>query len=198
MGLTSRNKSGRLIGGSRLNVPGQGIYTVKRIPNDVIPVKSDFERRPGPTPTVTPTPTPTPSITPTLTPSPTLTPTLTPSPTLTPTPTPSITPTLTPTLTSTPTPTLTSTPTPTPTFIDACYLATEDYIDLLTENGLFIIVDCPITPTQTPTLTPTSTLTPTPTPTPTQEQSIIDAILIDGGSGYLIPGTNEYLIYIDP
>lgn len=179
MGLIRRNKSGRFIGGSRLNVPGQGIYTVIRQPNDKEIIKSQFERIPRPTPTPTPTLTSTPSITPTLTPSPTLT------------PTPTITPSITPTVTPTP--------------IDVCYLATEDYIDLLTENGLFIIVDCPITPTPTPTSTnsptntPTETPTPTPTLTPTQtEQVIVDAILIDGGSGYLIPGNNEYLIYIDP
>lgn len=30
------------------------------------------------------------------------------------------------------------------------------------------------------------------------EPEIIDAILIDGGSGYLIPGDDEYLMFVDP
>lgn len=66
MGLIKRNRSGKYIGGSKLNVPGQGIYTVVRQPNDKDPIKSQLERIPRPSQT------PTPSITPTLTPTPTL------------------------------------------------------------------------------------------------------------------------------
>jgi len=137
MGLTSRNKSGRLIGGSRLNVPGQGIYTVIRQPNDKDPIKTQSKEghsRPKPTPDSTLTPTPT--VTPTITPTPTLTPTPTVTPTITPTST------LTPTPSLTPTSTLTPTPTPTPS-VEICYLATEDLIIISAENGDYLIVDCP-------------------------------------------------------
>lgn len=82
MGLIRRNKSGRFIGGSKLNVPGQGIYTVVRQPNDKLTIGPKLEPPyvvPEPTPkqkdkipiTPTPTPTPTPSFTPTPTPTPT-------------------------------------------------------------------------------------------------------------------------------
>lgn len=156
MGLIRRNKSGRFIGGSRLNVPGQGIYTVVRQPNDKDPIKSQLERIPRPSQT------PTPSVTPTITPTPSVTPTYTPTPT----------------------------PTPTQTPIDICYLSTEDLNPIIAENGDNLIVDC-----SEPSPTPTNT----PTPTPTQsEQVIVDALLIDGGSGYLIPGDDEYLMFVDP
>ena len=80
MGLARRNKSGNILGGSRLIVPGQGIFTVKNSPNDKVVIKSQNERshsRPTPTPSTTlpPTPTPTPSVTQTSTPTPTPTPT---------------------------------------------------------------------------------------------------------------------------
>jgi len=189
MGLIRRNKSGRLIGGSKLNVPGQGVYTVVRQPNDKLIIGPKIEPpyvAPEPTPKqkdkLPITPTPTPTITPTITPTPSITPTHT--PTTTPTPTTTITPSITPTHT----PTITPTPTPTSTPFEICYLSTEDLNPIIAENGDNLIVDCP-----TPTPTPTPTNTPTQTP-----QNIINAILIDGGSGYLIPETNEYLIYIDP
>ena len=72
MGLARRNKSGNILGGSKLNVPGQGIFNVKIIPNDKVTIKSLNTRshsRPTPTPsssqppTQTPTPTPTPTPT---------------------------------------------------------------------------------------------------------------------------------------
>ncbi len=80
MGLIRRNKSGRFIGGSKLNVPGQGIYTVVRQPNDKESIKSQIERIPRPSQTPTPTITPTIPPTPTPTPTPSFTPTPTPTP----------------------------------------------------------------------------------------------------------------------
>ena len=64
MGLISRNKSGNLFAGSRLNVPGQGIYNIKKSEGDKIGVKTSFSPRPSTTPTPTPSPTPTPTPTP--------------------------------------------------------------------------------------------------------------------------------------
>lgn len=63
MGLGQRRKSGRLIGGSSLIVPGQDIYTVKRFPNSFeskIGSKKDTFREINVTQTPVPTPTPTP------------------------------------------------------------------------------------------------------------------------------------------
>lgn len=140
MGRVQRKKSGNIIGGSRLDVLGQGIFSVKVIPSDPIDLKNQIGRIPR-----LPSPTPTPTITPT--------------------PTPSITPTITPT----------PTPTPSPTPIEICYLSTEFLDSIISENGDNLIVDCP-------------------EPTP----EIIDALLIDGGSGYLIPGDDEYLMFVDP
>jgi hypothetical protein len=115
MGLERRKKSGREFAGSKLNVPGQGIFTVERSPNDKIHIHKQIGRIPRPpqTPTPTPTPTVTQTLTPTTTPTPTVTQTLT--PTTTPTVTPTITNTPTPTVTTTVTPTITNTPTPTVT-----------------------------------------------------------------------------------
>lgn len=104
MGLIRRKKSGNIFGGSKLNVPGQGIYNVKISESDKIPVNGinpNPKRRPTPTPTKPPLPTPT--------------------------PTPSITPT----------------PTPTPSSSAICLLAQENFDNILTENGDFIIVECP-------------------------------------------------------
>ncbi len=118
MGLTERKKSGNLIDGSLLNVPGLGILTkkiqvsiTKKLPKDK---EISGGTPPAPTPSVTPTQTVTP--TPTITPTETITPT--PTPTITPTETPTQTPTITPTETITPTvtPTPTSTPPP-PAFV---------------------------------------------------------------------------------
>lgn len=82
MGLIRRHKSSdKLIGGSRLNVPGQGVFSIKKSPNDIIPIKKIGDENPRPTPT------PTPNITPTSTPTPSITPTSTQIPTPTPTPT---------------------------------------------------------------------------------------------------------------
>jgi len=114
MGLQNRKKSGKVFDGSKLNVPGQGIYNVfkggnrftKKIDENLGKPLSQLIS-PTPTSSVTPTPTTTPTTTPTPTPSSTVTPT----PTTTPTPTP------TPSSTVTPTPTTTPTPTPTPTLI---------------------------------------------------------------------------------
>lgn len=120
MGLVRRNKSGSILGGSKLIVPGLGIYTVKNTPNEKVVIKSQNLRshsRPTPTPSSTEIPTPTPTQT----------------PTTTPTPTPSITQTQTPT----------PTPTPTPTSSMVCYLSTEFLDNLMTENNDFLIVNCP-------------------------------------------------------
>jgi len=105
--FVSRKKSGNIIAGSKLNVDGQGILTVKGDSKTTIiknlpkptPVSGGNPPLPTKTPTPTPTITPTPSITPSITPTQTITPTTTP----TNTPTPSITPTITPTNTVTPT-----------------------------------------------------------------------------------------------
>ena len=136
MGLARRNKSGNILGGSKLIVPGLGIYTVKNTPNDKVTIKSQNLRshsRPTPTPSSTPPPTPSPTLPPTPTPTPTPSVTQTSTPTPTPTPTPSVT------QTSTPTPT----PTPTPTSSVVCYLSTEFLDNLMTENNDFLIVNCP-------------------------------------------------------
>ena len=69
MGLARRNKSGRDFAGSKLNVPGQGIFSVIRSPNDkskirgkgieITGVKSETPKiSPKPIPTPTPTPLP--------------------------------------------------------------------------------------------------------------------------------------------
>jgi len=146
MGLVNRKKSGYRFAGSKLNVPGQGIYVVKDTPQDPVSINGINK-----TPAKRPTPTPSPK------------------PPVTPTPTPSITPTLTPTPSITPTLTPTQTPPE-----EICYLATEDLVIIGAENGDNLIVDCPTTP------------------------EILNALLIDGGSGYLIPGIDEYLLFVDP
>lgn len=70
MGFDSRKKSGNIIGGSKLNVDGQGIYNVKIIKPNIIKIlpKTPQDRYgipPPPTPSITPTNTPTPTPTPT-------------------------------------------------------------------------------------------------------------------------------------
>ena len=103
--FVSRKKSGNIIAGSKLNVEGQGIFTVKGGDNINItkhfpkptPVSDGLKPTPTPTPTNTPTNTQTPSITPTNT----QTPSITPTNTVTPTPTNTVTPTKTPTPTIT-------------------------------------------------------------------------------------------------
>jgi len=107
MGLTSRNKSGNLFAGSRLNVPGQGIYNVKKSEGDKLGVKTSFSPRPSPTPSPTPTPSPLP---------------------------------------------------------DLCYLSSNLLEFMMTENDVYIVVECP-TPTPTPSSTPVPTPTPSATPT---------------------------------
>lgn len=107
MGLSKRKVSGNYIGGSRLVVPGQNIFNVKKFEADIKKnsvADSEFSEVPliPPKPKVTQTPTPT------ITPTPSITPTNTPTPTIT------ATPTLTPTNTPTQTPTPTPTPTPKP------------------------------------------------------------------------------------
>lgn len=105
MGLERRKKSGRDFGGTKLNVPGQGIFTVERSPNDKIHIHKQIGRVPRPKISPTPTPIPpTPTITSTPTSTPNVTPTPTPNATSTPTPTPSNTPSITSTPTITPTP----------------------------------------------------------------------------------------------
>jgi len=87
MGLERRKKSNRDFGGSKLNVPGQGIFTVERSPNDKVHIHKQIGRIPRPTktPTITqgetstPTPTITPTVTPTISITPSITPTITPS-----------------------------------------------------------------------------------------------------------------------
>ena len=134
----------------------------------VPPIVVPFEPTPTPTATQQPTPTPsptrtspvvytpTPTPTPTLSPTPSHTPTPTPTPTdyavvlgqcvITPTPTLSPTPTITFTPTPTPTPTLTPTPTPTDHAIvldicDPSRIITEDGVDIITENGHYLITE---------------------------------------------------------
>jgi hypothetical protein len=80
---------------------------------------------------------------------------------LPPTPTVEPTPTPTPPPTSTPTPTPTPTMTPSP-IVEICYLATEDFIRIIAENGDNLIVDCNPFPIPVP---PVNYPTPTPTPT---------------------------------
>jgi hypothetical protein len=41
MGLVDRKKSGNILAGSKLNVPGQGIATVKTQPQDKIVIKQN-------------------------------------------------------------------------------------------------------------------------------------------------------------
>jgi uncharacterized protein (TIGR02145 family) len=137
--FVSRKKSGNIIAGSKLNVEGQGIFTVKG--GDNINITKHFPKptpvnegnRPTPTPSQTSQPfcdftyvvksiTPTPTPTPTITPTPTLT------STLSITSTPTSTPTFTPTSTLTPTPTLTKTPTPTPTLNPCPNCTTQDVL----------------------------------------------------------------------
>ena len=113
MGFDSRKKSGNIIGGSKLNVDGQGIYNVKIIKPNIIKIlpktpqdsygtppppllTCDFEYNVIP-PSPTPTQTPTQTITPTQTPTQTITPTKTSTPIPSNTPTPTTTPTVTPT-----------------------------------------------------------------------------------------------------
>lgn len=50
MGLSRRARSGNVFGGSRLNVPGQGIYNVKVLEADKIPIKQNKSEKPSPTP----------------------------------------------------------------------------------------------------------------------------------------------------
>lgn len=56
MGLSRRARSGNVFGGSRLNVPGQGIYNVKVLEADKIPIGSIFREKPLPTSTPKPKP----------------------------------------------------------------------------------------------------------------------------------------------
>jgi len=95
VGLVDRKRSGLYFAGSRLNVPGLGIYAIKRTSGEKLEVNPQQGRIPRPSQTSTPTQTatPTPSVTPTLTPTPTATPTVTPTPSFTPTLTPTPTPT---------------------------------------------------------------------------------------------------------
>jgi hypothetical protein len=76
MGLVRRRVSGGYFGGSKLIVPGQGVYSIKKYNNFIGKSgiqKDNYDDIPLPTPSITPTPTntPTPSITPTPTPTPT-------------------------------------------------------------------------------------------------------------------------------
>ena len=94
MGRNLRKKSGNLFAGSKLNVPGQGIFTVKAFTGYKLQVDEQKNRVPRPSQTPSNTPTPTPTITPSVTPTITPTNTITPTPTITPTNT--ITPSVTP------------------------------------------------------------------------------------------------------
>ena len=76
MGLARRNKSGRDFAGSKLNVPGQGIFSVVRSPNDKSKIRGKGVQISGvkqETPTISPKPIPssTPQVSPTPTPTPT-------------------------------------------------------------------------------------------------------------------------------
>ena len=72
MGLVIRKRQGnKILAGSKLNVPGQGIYTVKNTDGDKLEIKQQLDRTPRPSQTPTPTPTQTIPITPTPTPTPT-------------------------------------------------------------------------------------------------------------------------------
>jgi hypothetical protein len=72
MGRNLRKKSGNLFAGSKLNVPGQGIFTVKSFTGYKLQVNEQKNRVPRPSQTP-PLQTPTPSIT--HSPTPTITPT---------------------------------------------------------------------------------------------------------------------------
>ena len=91
MGLERRKKSGNSFAGSRLNVPGQGIYVVKNTDGEQLKVNPQTDRvpRPSQTPSTSggniQTPTPTNTETPTQTPTITPTNTQTQTPTITPT-----------------------------------------------------------------------------------------------------------------
>jgi surface protein len=63
MGLGARKKSGNLFAGSKLNVPGQGIYNVKKFTGYKIEFGEQKNRTPRPssTPLISSTPTPTPT-----------------------------------------------------------------------------------------------------------------------------------------
>jgi len=99
MGFDDRKKSGNIIGGSRLNVIGQGIYNVKIIPPGFTKRLPRYADASGTPPSQTPSITSIPLIPPSPTPTstllycdftynvPTSTPTKTPTPTPTPTPT---------------------------------------------------------------------------------------------------------------
>jgi surface protein len=116
MGFSSRKRTKSIYMGSKLSVPGQGIYTAKLTPSEKTQVNIQTNREPRPSstpkPVVSSTPTPTPLPSTSVTPTPTITPTITVTPTITPTAT--VTPTVTPTETPTPTPTPSSTPIPIP------------------------------------------------------------------------------------
>jgi hypothetical protein len=174
MGRSLRKKSGNLFAGSKLNVPGQGIYTVKAFTGYKLQVDEQKNRVPRPSQTPSNTPTPTPTITPSITPTPTITPSITPT----------ITPSITPTPTETPKCityklTLKDVKISTFTFDGCCSSAGEKFIVI--RGPSFICSITPpvlssgdgesspsgICPCITPTPTPTITTTPTPTPTDT-------------------------------
>ena len=143
MGRNLRKKSGNLFAGSKLNVSGQGIYTVKAFTGYKLQVDEQKNRVPRPSQTPSNTPNPTPTITPSVTPS--ITPTNTPTPSITPTNTPTITTTITPSVTpsitptNTETPTQTPTPTPTPTDTGN-YLSQANGFFVLQSDGSKIII----------------------------------------------------------
>lgn len=58
MGFSSRKRTKSIYTGSKLSVPGQGIYTVKLTRAEKMEVNPQVNRELRPTPTPTPTPTP--------------------------------------------------------------------------------------------------------------------------------------------
>lgn len=125
MGLDFRKRSGRIMDGSKLVVPGQIKTGVKVFPNTFQYKQGSKDKPLGPGIEIPPTPTPTPTNTPSPTQTPTPTPTNTPTNGVTLTPTPSVTKTPTPTPTVTPTNTVTPTLTPTPTQANTLILALQ-------------------------------------------------------------------------
>ncbi len=58
MGLSRRTRSGNILGGSKLNVPGQGIYNTKLIQQDKVSIGPQIKDKSHSRPTPTPTPVP--------------------------------------------------------------------------------------------------------------------------------------------
>lgn len=161
MGLENRQKTNQIFDGSKLNVPGQGIKTVKAFKDILKDKDSLFSPQQIKDETLSPKPSPSNSSSPRPTPTNTATPTNTPTNTIT--PTQSGTPNRTPIGTRTPTPTPNTTNTPTMTIspsktIGGTPIPTRTNTPSNTQTGT-------INPTPSSSVTPTPDVTPTNTPT---------------------------------